>query len=193
MTQPSMVREAGGLNPGGKSHKRLAGRSWEWRDKTLRESRNLIVTEKEESPLTRLQPQAAGDLRVRLLGSWAVKGPVYSECSEGVQPQKVRWSLTLAVARLSWRSSHSLLKLPSGCNGALPGSWKREKRDRLATATGAHSPFVRPDRQTPDMEHTCSAVRDLSAPPGSSGWHMLASSEPYVSLGVFFVLFCLFF
>lgn len=113
MTQPGMVREAGGLNPGGKSRKRLAGRSWEWRDKTLRESRNLIVTEKEESPLTRLQPQAAGDLRVRLLGSWAVKGPVYSECSEEVQPQKVRCSL--------WPGSAG--EAANLCSGFLQGVW----------------------------------------------------------------------
>lgn len=117
ITQSSMVREAGGRNPGGKIRRRLAGRCWEWGDKTLRESRNLIVTEKEESLPTRLQPQAVGDLRMGLLGSWALKGPVYSECSEGVQPQKVRCSLMLAVAGLSWRSNQSLFRLPSGCVG----------------------------------------------------------------------------
>lgn len=89
----------------------------------LRQRGNLIVTGKEESLLAR---GSSRDLRVRLLGSWATKGPVYIECSEGVQPQRVRCSQMLA--QLSWRSHQSLLRLPAGCVGLcqIVGGWRKE-------------------------------------------------------------------
>lgn len=72
---------------------------------------------------------------------------------------------------------------------ALPDSWRREKRAKLATATGAHSPFVRLDRWAHEMEHKGPRCSPQGAPAGT--W--LASSEPCVSLFCFFLcLFCLF-
>lgn len=50
---------------------------------------------------------------MRLLGSWAMKGPVYSECSEGVEPQKFRCSL--------WPGSAG--EAANLCSGFLRGVW----------------------------------------------------------------------
>lgn len=117
----------------------------------LRQRGNLIVTGKEESLLAR---GSSRDLRVRLLGSWATKGPVYIECSEGGPATEGQVFPDASSAQLEKPPVFA----QASCRvcGALPDSWRMEKRARLATATGARSPFVRLDRQAPDMEHACS-------------------------------------
>lgn len=63
-----------------------------------------------------------------------------------------RLSPDVSVARVSWGSIQSLLRLPTRCVGlcqVVGGG--REERALLAAAAGAQGPFVRLDRQALDM------------------------------------------
>lgn len=90
-----------------------------------------------------------------------------------------------SMARLSWRSIQSLLRLPAGRVWLC--QLKEGEKNQVGYNRGAHSPFVRLDRQAERVGLRCSPGELWLA----HGW--LPSSELCESLGVCFVSFaCLF-